>query len=72
MDREQYLKLLALTTEQRIEIFNSGIFNDILEAYIRQFLKEENIKVDNIHDKLKDILDLQGVKDVLKANNTKD
>ncbi len=69
MDREQYLKLLALTTEQRIEIFNSGIFNDILEAYIRQFLKEENIKVDNIHDKLKDILDLQGAKNVLEANN---
>ncbi len=68
MDKETYLKLLTLDKEQTIGLFNSGMFNDILEAYIKEFLKAEKIQVENIHDKVKVLLDMLDAQQVLEAN----
>ncbi len=59
----EYLKL---TPEERIKAFNSGVFNEILEGYIKQFLKDEGIEIEDLHSKVRTMLDLIPAEQVIK------
>lgn len=59
---------LNLTEDERKIYFNSGVFNDYLELYLKKFIEEKNINYDSsmIHEDLKEILDNYSLVDLLE------
>ena len=59
---------LNLTEDERKIYFNSGVFNDYLELYLKKFIEEKNINYDSsmIHEDLKEILDNYSLDDLLE------
>lgn len=62
-----FFGLLKLSEEERNRIFNSGIFNDIVESYLVKVLYDHNIKLDldDVHEHLKSLFDCYDAKDIL-------
>lgn len=59
---------LNLTEDEKKIYFNSGVFNDYVELYLKKFIQEKNINYDSsmIHEELKAIIKNNSLDDLLK------
>lgn len=59
---------LNLTEDEKKIYFNSGVFNDYVELYLKKFIQEKNINYDSsmIHEELQAIIKNNSLDDLLK------
>lgn len=63
-----FIQCIKMNQEQRQAYFDSGIFNDIVEAYMKSYLKNQGIEKskEDIHEEMKFLFDMYNSEAILK------